>query len=439
MKTPSENELEGSPPSFSPRTRESERKSKICQIYKLLGNDVVLLPIPSGKKGPVLRGWQTLTVDQTNVAEFRSKLENHGNTGVLLGKASGDLCSIDIDSDDDLEAFLELNPWLRRTMLTKGERGGNLWVRIEDEYPSLTRLKRGGKAWGEWRADGGQTVVSGKHPSGCRYEIINETQPLQCRWEEIHWPKGVGEAFPPEYSSTLSTSSSQSTSSIAQARSNGRANAETGPGMGHKAVDALERRREIEEKDPDLIKLYRRYVENRFEPIRGERNSAMVAMVAFLAHAVSPDRVVDLSLAFYDLNAPIWRDSREQHLRETKSQLKAVLRSFSSSLSVLEKEIYEALDDRGRSAARVCRSLSESESDPDFPPPSFFLSCGDLRLRLGIHNNEAHRLLSQFKSLGILRIKKKGTRHAKGSSGKATVWEWILSESATRAYRPAER
>jgi len=37
-----------------------------------------------------------------------------GNIGVLLGEASGNLCSIDVDSDEGFTAFLTLNPSFKR-------------------------------------------------------------------------------------------------------------------------------------------------------------------------------------------------------------------------------------------------------------------------------------------------------------------------------------
>ena len=65
---------------------------------------------------------------------------SRGNIGVLLGKPSSGLCSIDIDADDQLEPFLDLNPKLRESFRTRGARGANVWVQVLGPYPRLTTL-----------------------------------------------------------------------------------------------------------------------------------------------------------------------------------------------------------------------------------------------------------------------------------------------------------
>jgi hypothetical protein len=52
------------------------------------------------------------------------------NVAVYLGKASGGLCAIDFDRDEDLAAFLAANPKLNQTTQSRGSRGGMLWLRM---------------------------------------------------------------------------------------------------------------------------------------------------------------------------------------------------------------------------------------------------------------------------------------------------------------------
>jgi hypothetical protein len=52
------------------------------------------------------------------------------NVAVYLGEASGGLCAIDFDRDEDLAAFLAVNPKLEGTTQSRGSRGGMLWVRV---------------------------------------------------------------------------------------------------------------------------------------------------------------------------------------------------------------------------------------------------------------------------------------------------------------------
>ncbi len=124
------------------------------RIVDLLGADTVLPPIPLKKKCPCIRGWQRLTLDQTQADGFtityaRKDISGNttsqdipykqalqqGNIGVLLGKPSNGVCSIDIDDDRGVEPFIRLNPNLQATLCSKGRRGCNFWVRIRGEFP----------------------------------------------------------------------------------------------------------------------------------------------------------------------------------------------------------------------------------------------------------------------------------------------------------------
>lgn len=115
-----------------------------------------------------------------------------GNIGVLLGQTSGNLCAIDIDDDAAVEPFLDLNPSFRNTLRSKGARGQQVWLRVTTDYPKLTKLvSKEAEAWGEWRANGGQSVIHGIHPCGSNYQIINEARPINVRFEEIKWPDAL--------------------------------------------------------------------------------------------------------------------------------------------------------------------------------------------------------------------------------------------------------
>jgi len=136
------------------------------------------------------RSRKTLTAEAMNDPAYLAKLGT-GNIGVALGARSGGLCSLDIDSDEAYSDFVRLNTRIGATLRTRGARGGNLWWRLLAPYPSLTPLKRNGQAWGEWRADGAQTIIFGLHPSGCRYQFLHRTPPLTISFSDICWPPGV--------------------------------------------------------------------------------------------------------------------------------------------------------------------------------------------------------------------------------------------------------
>ncbi len=136
------------------------------ELRELLGCKVILIPIPRGQKGPMIKGWQNIKLPQTEGADYQWALAQ-GNIGVLLGAPSEGLCAIDIDADGELEGFLALNPVLRETLITKGARGAQVWCEVEGDCPPLTKLKTdAGEDYGEWRGTGGQSVVHGIPTNG---------------------------------------------------------------------------------------------------------------------------------------------------------------------------------------------------------------------------------------------------------------------------------
>jgi putative DNA primase/helicase len=153
-------------------------------------NQAALIPIPKGQKGPRISGWQNKTYKDMT-PEYLSQFDADINIGVVLGKASNNLVSIDADTDDGLLEFQSLNPSISASYTTKGSRGGNIWFRIQDTYPQSCKIATlDGKPWGEFRADGMQTVIYGTHPSGNKY-TWNGNPPLSANFSEIKFPAGL--------------------------------------------------------------------------------------------------------------------------------------------------------------------------------------------------------------------------------------------------------
>jgi hypothetical protein len=165
------------------------QKLTIARIYELFGN-VVLLPLLNGEKYTNDEGWQKTTFTQTKSPEYQRKLIGSPNVGMLLGEASGNVYAIDADSDQAAETFLLLNPSLTRTTRTKGNRGCHFWVRPKGNYPKKTvSLKIGENKWGEWRGDGGQSVIRGIHPGSKKpYQLLVDAPPLEIAFDQIKWP-----------------------------------------------------------------------------------------------------------------------------------------------------------------------------------------------------------------------------------------------------------
>jgi hypothetical protein len=125
------------------------------------------------------------------IPEYLSKFDADINIGVVLGKNSNNLISIDADTDDGLKEFQSLNPSISASYTTKGSRGGNIWLRIQDTYPQTYKITSiDGKPWGEFRSDGSQTVIYGTHPTGIKY-TWNGNPPLSANFSEIKFPAGL--------------------------------------------------------------------------------------------------------------------------------------------------------------------------------------------------------------------------------------------------------
>lgn len=166
--------------------------SKKNPAHEILGqmNQAALIPIPKGRKGPIVSGWQNMTYKDMN-AEYLSQFDADINIGVVLGKNSNHLVSIDADTDDGLKEFQSLNPSISASYTTKGSRGGNIWLHIQDIYPQSCKIaSNDGKPWGEFRADGMQTVIYGTHPTGIKY-TWNGNPPLSANFSEIKFPAGL--------------------------------------------------------------------------------------------------------------------------------------------------------------------------------------------------------------------------------------------------------
>ncbi len=170
--------------------------ARVAHLRGLLGLDALMLPWPRGSKG-TKKKWGHRTLGQMRDADYLRELDA-GNIGVALGRKSNGLCSIDFDSDEWMERFLKANPALQITLRTRGARGGQVWVRINGDYPASFSIKTlpmaehpKGEHVGEWRANGSQTIISGAHPSGREYSFIVEAESVRIAFADIVWPEGL--------------------------------------------------------------------------------------------------------------------------------------------------------------------------------------------------------------------------------------------------------
>jgi hypothetical protein len=404
------------------------------KIRQLLG-DVVLIPIYRLTKNPVEKNWQRRTresmQDPIYLRSFAGK-----NIGVLLGKASGGLCTIDFDLDADIEPFLENNSRLRDTTRTKRVRGCNFWIFIDGYFPASTTLTPGGKKLGEWRADGNQTVIYGRaidkrkgETEPTEYKFLNEVPPIHIRFDEIIFPEGCFEKSPPRPPTIrLNTESCIATSlhdCIPASLHNKAVSVLANIKVKREALDSLTA------KHPNLVRLYTELIEPRYQAQAHARNDFIVQAVPFLYRAVAARFVLELVGCFYDCNRALFNDPREQHMKEAKAMLESVVKTYTETLNADERGIYDALPGNEQETFRICRDLALLET-PDMERGTFYMSFNQLGDRLGIFPPQAQRIMRQFESYGLIKLLKKGTRRAAGVPSLAGTYQWLLQPQPER-------
>jgi phage/plasmid-associated DNA primase len=173
----------------TPRTEPNSREqlSPLDCITKVLGADVFYVPCRWGTKVPTV-AYTNLTFEATRAPDYQAVLASGDfNIAVYLGKASGGLCAIDFDHDEDLATFLTVNPKLANTTRSRGSRGGMVWVRMQGDYPESCNPDH--KRF-EWRADKRLSTIQGRHPMGMDYTLLVDAPPVMVPFTDIVWPAG---------------------------------------------------------------------------------------------------------------------------------------------------------------------------------------------------------------------------------------------------------
>jgi hypothetical protein len=166
----------------------------------------VFLSIDPATKSPIHgKKWQQITLEQSLKEGHQRLLEAAESIGVLLGPPSGDIVEIDCDSMPLFNLMPVLNPFLANTLSTRGRRGGGYWIRMIGEYPARiyvlavesdnplgTGLEPDPKSGlihiGEFRGGRAQSIICGRHQSGCYYTWPNRSALVPVRFGDFTWP-----------------------------------------------------------------------------------------------------------------------------------------------------------------------------------------------------------------------------------------------------------
>ena len=162
-------------------------KRHLNQIRSLIGKNAVLIPCRFKSKRPQ-GAWKHIGQQHMQDPDYLDKLAKAGNIAVVLGKPSGDLISLDFDDEGALKEFCSHNPKISQTLITTASRGANLWLRMLGYYPPLHRLIREGEQVGEFRSDGGYTLIHGVHPEDMNYRVKQSAPVVTVSYSDIEWP-----------------------------------------------------------------------------------------------------------------------------------------------------------------------------------------------------------------------------------------------------------
>ena len=186
--------------------------------------------------------------------------------------------------------------------------------------------------------------------------------------------------------------------------------------------EAVEKWKKSSEENPALIKFWDDMIERRYKPERGNRNHDLCDFIAYSMCRLSREIALDFAKLMRELWDSVYNDPMEQHMYEASMQWKACEYSFRGSLNAEEKEIYEELDDRRRSAFRICRGLAFYE-DSKTTRGDFFLSCRDFGNRIGVSFKYASKLLNEFAfDFDIIKEEERGVLEGR----KATRYKWMF-------------
>jgi hypothetical protein len=190
------------------------------------GKQPVLIYIGRGSKIPSYKGWRELTYAQTQTTIYQRDLHHYSNTAVVLGGVDN-LCSIDCDTELMLDEMLRLNPAFASSLITKGERGGQIWIYVMGNRPKkVEKLKVGKKCpiafcakppdkdgryeVGEFRAEGGLSMIRGVHPCGCCYIWLSPGPLIIIDFDDINWPEEIIIPWGHDYRSGMSSTTGHS-------------------------------------------------------------------------------------------------------------------------------------------------------------------------------------------------------------------------------------
>jgi len=390
-------------------------------IHQLFG-PCVLLKWPLGKKF-ANQPWKHLTIAHMT-PEYIATLTDC-NIGIVTGKKSGGLCSIDLDHDDLIEQFKMANPWTANTTITRGARGCQIWARIKGRFPDSGRLKRNGAYCGEWRADGSQSIVPPSiHPeTGLAYVFLTAHPVVEIFYNEIRYPEGI---MGPAIGDSLDThlpNTTHPTQHMTQYTQLCPCNTskETPSDDSHSSLSSLTVS-DACQPDYDLL------VEPHIAKEKGHNNAKLFQLAQAVKLAESLGQKLDIEQVF-----DLWWLHSQPFTKQTLNQdtyycefLRAlgsiqgdpVIKAWEASATASAPGSERLRDPKMKRLAGFCYCLRDAEG-------RFYLSCRKVGTLFSLHHQDAYVWLKSLEDSKLIQAVKRGSN----ASRKATEYQYIGTDN----------
>jgi hypothetical protein len=306
-----------------------------------------------------------------------------------------------------------------------------VWFRVTGESHRTQKIKKSdGVLWGEFRANGSQTIIYGKHPSGCDYRFLVEAPSVEISVSEIVWPQHVIDPFSKQKTTHQTYPSSVFCVPVScvsmSCVSVPLCDSTKGNEILANIQATTQRHEALKRRFPQLAELYEKFIEPQFEAAAGHRNGFIVEAAPFILRVVCAPLALQLLEFFYEMHRHLFNDTLEDHRYEAKKMLESVAASYRDSLNAIEQKIYDALTGIEQDAFRILRDLA-LWTEPKRGSFEFFMSCKQLGDRLQIDRKSAYRLLRRFVyKYGLVGCVTKGKPWTPGEEPRATVFRWLL-------------
>lgn len=160
--------------------------SAIAAARELLARGWSPVPVPRGRKKPLLKNW---TLFRASPDELPTHFADDSNVGILTGQASGQLVDIDLDCDEAVELAAHLLPETPMRSGRPTRPRSHAWYVLTGSLPASRTFKdvdAGRTTLVEFRGDGRQTLVApSTHPDGDKYRWEGPLDPAEAQGTDL--------------------------------------------------------------------------------------------------------------------------------------------------------------------------------------------------------------------------------------------------------------